>query len=42
MGATDEKPPANSPVLCVRPGSDTTVDRATELTTEDGGTVRGG
>ncbi len=40
MGATDDRPPATSLVLCVRPGSDTSVDRPTELTTEDGGTVQ--
>ena len=40
MGATEEEPPATSPVLCVRPGSGTTVDRPAELTAEDGGTVR--
>ena len=40
MGATEEEPPATSPVLCVRPGSTTTVEDPAELTTEDGGTVR--
>ncbi len=40
MGATGREPPATSPVVCIRPGSDSTVDGPTELTTEDGGTVR--
>jgi 4-alpha-glucanotransferase len=40
MGATGDMPPRSSAVRGIRPGSGPPVERAGELATEDGGTVR--
>ena len=39
LGATDEDPPAQPPVVAARPGSVVASDRPTELVTEDGATL---